>query len=139
MTYIPETLRRQVRARGADQCEYCLLPERYALKRHEVDHIRAEKHGGTTSSDNLCLSCYECNRNKGSDLSSVDPVSDDVVPLYHPRRDTWADHFSLEAAGLVRGKTARGRVTVLLLRMNDPDRILLRRLLIQARQLAIPQ
>lgn len=96
MTYIPEALRQQVRERAKHCCEYCLLHERYALKTHEVDHIRAEKHGGTTVLDNLCLSCFECNRQKGSDLSSVDPVTD------------------------------KGRVTVRLLDFNNPERVAIR-------------
>lgn len=87
MTYIPESLRREVALRAHNQREYCKLPERFTLKRHEVDHIRAEKHGGTTTSDNLCLSCFECNRYKGSDLSSVDPVTDEVITLFHSRRE----------------------------------------------------
>ena len=107
MTYIPENLRRQVWERAKGNCEYCLLNERYVLKRHEVDHIRAEKHGGTTTLDNLCLSCFDCNRQKGSDLSSIDPVTDEVVPLFHPRRDVWDDHFRLVNNGQLEGKTAR--------------------------------
>ncbi len=55
MTYIPESLRQQVRERAQGNCEYCLVNERYALKRHEVDHVRAEKHGGITMLDNLYL------------------------------------------------------------------------------------
>ncbi len=37
---------------------------------HEVDHNYAEKHGGETSEDNLCLSCWICNRLKVTDLCS---------------------------------------------------------------------
>lgn len=80
MTYIPKDLRRQVQARAKGNCEYCLLNEQYSLKRHEVDHVRAEKHGGATILNNLCLSCFDCNRQKGSDLSSVDPLTDEVIP-----------------------------------------------------------
>jgi hypothetical protein len=108
------------------------------VKHHEVDHIRAEKHGGATVTENLCFSCFDCNRNKGTDLSSVDPVNDDVVPLYDPRRDIWTDHFSLDQTGQITGKTAKGRVTVFLLRMNASNRVLLRRILIQSNRLTIP-
>lgn len=129
MTYISEALRRQVRARAKDTCEYCRLHERYAVKLHEVDHIRAEKHGGLTVLENLCLSCFDCNRFKGSDLSSVDPETDDVVALFHPRRDLWNAHFRLDEAH-IEGITPTGRVTVQLLRMNSPERVLRRGLLI---------
>ena len=45
MKYIPEALRRLVRERANERCEYCLFHERYTVKRHEIDHIYAEKHG----------------------------------------------------------------------------------------------
>lgn len=137
MSYIPESLRREVQTRAAGRCEYCLLDERIALKRHEVDHIRAEKHGGLTVAENLCLSCYECNHRKGSDISSVDPISDEVVALFHPRRDRWSEHFRLHGDGHIEGLTARGRVTVLLLKINDPERALLRAQLIQLGELVL--
>lgn len=134
MTYIPESLRQQVRERAQGNCEYCLLHERYALKTHEVDHIRAEKHGGMTLSENLCLSCFECNRQKGSDLSSVDPITDEVVPLFHPRRDIWSDHFQFTPDGKIEGKTAQGRVTVRLLDFNNPERVTIRAALMVLRR-----
>jgi 5-methylcytosine-specific restriction endonuclease McrA len=93
MTYIRESLRRLVFQRANGRCEYCLLHEDDAYMPHEVDHIYAEKHGGETSEANLCLSCAECNRYKGSDLASIDPQTGEVVQLIHPRRDNWSDHF----------------------------------------------
>ena len=130
MTYIPEALRRQVYERANGKCEYCLLPERYAVKRHEADHIRAEKHGGLTTFDNLCLSCFDCNRFKGSDLSSIDPLTDDVVALYHPRRQVWTDHFRFEGA-IIDPLTPAGRVTVRLFHINDQVRVTIRQMLIE--------
>jgi HNH endonuclease len=130
LTYIPENLRREVIERAGGNCEYGLLNERYSLKKHEIDHIRAEKHGGTTVESNLGFSCFECNRHKGSDLSSVDPLSDEVVPLFHPRRDVWREHFRLLIDGRIEGITSKGRVTVILLNINDSERISLRHALI---------
>jgi hypothetical protein len=130
VTYIPDNLRRQVRERANGNCEYCLLNEQYALKTHEIDHIRAERHGGPTTLENLCLSCFDCNRYKGSDLSSIDPVTDEIVPLFDPRRDKWNDHFQVDKDGLINGITAKGRVTVRLLEFNDPERVAIRRALI---------
>ena len=51
------TLRQQVAARAAYQCEYCRMPERYASLPLQVDHVIAEKHGGETSFDNLAYAC----------------------------------------------------------------------------------
>ena len=45
-TYVPAAVRRQVRARAGDRCEYCLLAEDDAFFPREPDHILALKHGG---------------------------------------------------------------------------------------------
>lgn len=52
---------------------------------HEPAHIIAVKHGGETSEENLALSCFVCYRFKGSDVSSIDPVSGQLVPVFNPR------------------------------------------------------
>lgn len=122
MKYIPDSLRRLVRERANDRCEYCLFHERYAVKRHEIDHIYAEKHGGETLDSNLCLSCMDCNRYKGSDLASIDPQTGVIVALFHPRRDQWIEHFRY-SEGYIEPLTAQGRVTVRLLQFNTPDRV----------------
>lgn len=70
MTCIPAEIRRAVRERAKGCCEYCRIPEPYTFMTHEVDHIYAEKHGGETLEANLCLSCWICNRHKGTDLTS---------------------------------------------------------------------
>jgi len=47
-THIPAELRRSVRQRARDCCEYCLIPESMTLAVHEINHVIAEKHGGVT-------------------------------------------------------------------------------------------
>lgn len=98
MSHIPEEVRRLVYERAFGRCEYCRLNELYSMKRHESDHIFAEKHGGETIEANLCLSCIDCNRFKGSDLCSIDLVSGEIVTLFHPRFQDWNDHFRLSGA-----------------------------------------
>lgn len=122
MSSIPDELRRFVYNRANGRCEYCLMPADYAVKRHEIDHVRAEKHGGKTLESNLCLSCFQCNRHKGSDLTSIDPLTDQIVPLFDPRLDKWGDHFRLNGA-MIEPLTAKGRATVFLLQMNDEDSV----------------
>jgi 5-methylcytosine-specific restriction endonuclease McrA len=68
-TRVPAPMRRLVRQRAKACCEYCLIPEAIAFARHQVDHIEAEKHGGSSAEDNLALSCILCNQYKGSDLT----------------------------------------------------------------------
>lgn len=122
MTYIPESLRILVRERAISRCEYCRLNQVYSVKRHHFDHIYAEKHGGETLEENLCLACLECNSYKGSDLASLDPLTREPVFLFHPRRDIWEDHFRLEYAYIV-GISPQGRATARLLKFNDVERV----------------
>ena len=46
---IPADLRRLVAERAELCCEYCLLPEAFALRKHEPDHIVPRQHGGETT------------------------------------------------------------------------------------------
>ncbi|MGB5969018.1 MAG: HNH endonuclease [Spirulinaceae cyanobacterium] len=130
-TYIPAPIRRQVCQRAQDCCEYCLIPNLATFASHEVDHIIAEKHGGLTEIENLALSCSLCNKHKGSDLTSIDPETGEIVPLFHPRQDSWHKHFQLKDAEIV-PLTPKGRVTVRLLQLNLPDRVRERQLLLEA-------
>jgi hypothetical protein len=122
VTRVSAELRRMVRERAGGRCEYCLIPEAVTFALHEVDHIVAEKHGGLTEAANLCLACALCNGFKGSDLTSIDPVSGQIVTLFHPRTERWEAHFVVSAARFD-GKTPTGRATARLLRFNDPDRL----------------
>ena len=90
-TYVPAQLRRDVRERAGGCCEYCRQPEADGLFAHEVEHVIAEKHNGETISENLALACALCNKFKGTDLASIDPDSNEMVRLFHPRIDTWSD------------------------------------------------
>jgi HNH endonuclease len=130
-TYIPIALRRQVEERAYSCCEYCLIPSFATFAAHEIDHIIAEKHGGRTESENLALSCTLCNKYKGSDLASLDPDTEKIVPLYHPRQDLWSEHFRLSGGEFI-PLTAIGRVTTRLLQLNRLDRIEERQLLLNA-------
>jgi hypothetical protein len=97
---------------------------------HELDHIRSQKLGGTTSFDNLCLACAQCNAAKGALASGYDPVTNKLVRLFNPRLDDWDRHFEWNGPTLV-GKTGIGRATVDVLRINDTCRREHRRLLMQ--------
>lgn len=126
--YVPVALRRLVRERAGERCEYCSIPESMCPSTHWIDHVYAEKHGGQTVGENLALACIMCNQHKGTDLASIDPESGSISPLFHPRTDSWADHFRL-VEGTIEPLTPRGRVTVRLLRLNLPYRVEERRLL----------
>jgi hypothetical protein len=131
VTYIPVPLRRQVRERANECCEYCLIPESLTWASHTIDHIIAEKHGGSTTADNLGLACTLCNIRKGSDLASIDKQAGFVEPLFHPRSDRWRDHFQL-IGGQIEPLTPSGRATARLLQFNAPARVQEREVLFAA-------
>jgi len=130
-TYIPAALRNLVMERAEGHCEYCRFPDDAAFLSFEVDHIISEKHGGTTIAENLALACVFCNSFKGTDLGSLDPETGRLTPFFNPRSQTWADHFAVEEDGLLQPRIPEGRVTIAILRMNDPERVAERQLLIE--------
>lgn len=130
MTRIPTDMRERVIKRAQNCCEYCRIHEDDHFLTHEIDHIIAEKHRGETDDTNLCLSCFDCNRNKGSDIGSIDPQTNTYTPLFNPRTMNWDDHFKLEDEFIV-PLTAQGRVTALVLKLNNGKRLIRRRGLIE--------
>jgi hypothetical protein len=126
-----------VRRRAGFRCEYCHFSERFSGLNFQIDHIFAEKHGGLTESENLALSCIYCNSYKGANLSGIDPVTSEIVRLFHPRRDPWNDHFRWQDAVLA-GRTPIGRATIEALRINDATAVALRRLFIRAGVFRLP-
>jgi hypothetical protein len=111
--------------RAGDACEYCRLPQRFSSAPFEIDHVIARKHGGPTHEANLALSCFYCNRYKGSNIAGIDPASGRMVRLYHPRQDRWARHFQWVVRTLV-GRSASARATLEVLAINHPDMMAIR-------------
>jgi len=115
-----------VRRRAGEACEYCRLPQAASqFVRFHIEHVIARQHGGATEPENLALACSFCNFHKGPNIAALDPESGNLVSLYHPRREQWAEHFSWEDTIAV-GLTPTGRATLQLLRMNDWQRLELR-------------
>jgi hypothetical protein len=118
-------LARGVRERAGGRCEYCLMPQFVFPLPFQIDHIVAEKHGGETVPTNLALACPHCNLYKGPNIAGRDPDSGQVVRLFHPRSDSWTEHFQFEGPRIV-GRTPVGRVTVQVLALNAEDLLLFR-------------
>jgi hypothetical protein len=117
--------------RRANACrEYCRMPQQFDGFTHEIDHAIAKKHGGSSTAANLVLACFPCNNHKGPNVAGLDPVTKKLTPLFNPRRHKWARHFNWEGARL-QGRTAIGRVTIAVLKINAHDRALLRASLIE--------
>jgi len=93
--HIPVALARLVRERAGDVCEYCLLPQSSQEATFHVDHILPRAIQGAGSAENLALACVTCSLKKAARTHARDPQSNQVVPLFHPRRDVWSDHFRM--------------------------------------------
>ena len=128
MSPLSTAIRREVRERAEERCEYCLLPENVAFHPHQIDHIVPKQHGGSDDLANLALACVFCNRMKGPNLATLDPDTGELVAFFNPRSSTWTEHFRLEEEHIV-GQTPKGRATVRIFRFNDDVRIKQRRAL----------
>jgi hypothetical protein len=126
-TYIPQALRTEAENHFRGRCAYCLSPQELMNVTFEVDHIRPEKAGGLTVSDNLALSCPLCNGFKGARTHGRDPETGRDVPLFHPRQQNWVRHFRWAAdQQTIEGRTRSGRATVETLQLNNPNLLRLR-------------
>lgn len=112
-----------VSRRAAHRCEYCRAPEATFNFPFEVEHVLPSSRGGGEDDSNLALGRRACNVYKTDHVEAQDPVSHEIVRLFHPRSDPWDEHFMIAASGEVTGRTAVGRATVALLRMNTPNQI----------------
>jgi hypothetical protein len=118
-----------VRERAEERCEYCLMPDSALDLPFHLEHIVASVHRADDRPTNLAWACPRCNLRKGPNLTTIDPIADIVVELFHPRTMIWTEHFSVRD-GIVVGLTPCGRGTVELLDMNQEQRVQLRRRLI---------
>ena len=120
-----------VQARARDACEYCLMPTNSLF---HVDHViptgfvesahldplvpRPEGVPEFDHLDNFAWSCPFCNVFKGRQLTAR--VGRQRIPLFHPRRQIWAEHFVLaEQHLLILGTSPTGVATARALRFND--------------------
>lgn len=124
-------LRSSVRERARRRCEYCGTPESESGLVFAIDHIIARQHGGQTIFGNLALACSSCNYHKGANIFGVDPESQQPATLFNPRLNRWHDHFRWDGLHIV-GRTAVGRTTVWVLKMNSPRQLAVRLALLRS-------
>lgn len=119
---------RRVWERASARCEYCHLPSACYLGPFQIEHIIARQHGGKSEAENLALACIHCNRFKGPNIAGRDPETGEIVRLFHPRQDKWAEHFRWQGPEL-KSLTQIGRVTILVLQINEVEAIAVRKAL----------
>jgi len=119
-------IRARVRERSRNRCEYCQLrQDQSPLALLHIEHIIPKAHGGGGELENLALACIDCNLHKGSNLTGIDPESDQMTELFHPRRHSWQEHFEWRGIYIV-GKTPIGRTTARVPHMNSEEQLTLR-------------
>ncbi len=120
--YISKSNRNTVKGRANNCCEYCKLLQAFSAGNFACEHIIPLKKGGTDDLDNLANSCHPCNWSKAIAISALDPITNQVVPLFHPRKDKWHDHFKWSNDFLTMiGQTPTGRATIIRLKTNRPE------------------
>ena len=125
--HITSQQKKDVVGRAKGCCEYCRSQARFAMQSFSVEHIVPRSRDGETEIENLALACQGCNNHKYTKTEGRDPVSGDLVPLYHPRAQRWRDHFAWnEDCTLIIGLTPVGRATVEALCLNREGLINLR-------------
>lgn len=128
--YISKKLKKLVEERAEGLCEYCLINIEDTYFGGEIEHIISIKHGGKTEAENLALACQPCNRNKGSDLGSINEKTKRLVKFFNPRKDKWYEHFRL-VESVIKPLTNKGKVTTKILGFNEAERVKERKGLIE--------
>ena len=115
---IPPWLRELIASRDEGICQYCRMAQYGQGAPFHIDHIWPRSRGGSTAAENLALQCPHCSLRKSNKAAAPDPSTGLLTPLYHPRRQRWADHFRLDSDGTCSGRDAVGRATVNAMQMN---------------------
>lgn len=131
--YIPKALRDLIAEQAGRRCGYCLTQEAIVGAPMEIDHLFPESLGGSTEEDNLWLACSLCNDHKGDRVAAPDPETGEVVRLFNPRHQSWAEHFAWTVEGdRIVGLTPMVRATAIALNLNRPALVRARRAWVDA-------
>lgn len=116
---ISRAIRRQVRDRAGNRCEYCRHPANFSCAPFVCEHVMPRVRGAGSSASELAWACPACNGHKYAKTHAPDPQTGHSVPLFNPRRQRWARHFVWSRDFLlIEGRTATGRATVATLHLN---------------------
>ena len=61
-----------------------------------VEHIIPRSRGGTSETENLAWACPGCNLHKSNRVEVISADDQEPIPLFHPRRHEWDQHFVWE-------------------------------------------
>ena len=131
--YISDTIRQKVKDRANNCCEYCRIHQEDFFFPFEIDHIISLRHEGKSNFNNLAFSCGTCNRMKAADIGTYLNEKLEFIRLFNPRMDIWEHNFEINH-GEILPLTLIGEATIKLLDLNNPDRIILRQVLMTAKR-----
>lgn len=130
MARVSDKTKQLVTERAGRLCEYCRSPLDFTTDLFAIEHIIPVVESGSNELDNLALACSGCNMYKHDFITEIDPATGEEVFLFHPRKDTWEEHFSWNHDfSQIIGETSTGRATIVRLKMNRTSVMNLRRLL----------
>lgn len=116
---VSRQLRDNIAKQANHRCCYCRSPNAVGVSM-VIDHIIPIVAGGDNTPENLALACFRCNGFKAHHITAKDPETKEFVPLFNPVKQEWHQHFEWNQEHThVLGKTAIGRATIELLRLND--------------------
>lgn len=128
---IPKKIRKQVAKRANHCCEYCKYLKAFCGDPFVIEHINPLSKDGKNTLSNYAYSCFGCNQSKFTATEAIDPITQKTVPLFHPRKNIWNEHFKWSSDLLTaEGITPIGRATIGRLRINRVELVNLRRFLI---------
>lgn len=129
---ISRKLREKIKESARHRCGYCQMPAELIYTQIEIEHIVPVSKGGTDDEENLWLACSNCNTYKSNLIEAIDPETQELVSLFNPRQQVWYEHFGFnsENPAMIFGKTPCGRATVEALRINMPQMIAFRNLMV---------
>jgi len=107
------------------RCEYCKMDDSLQGASFHIEHFHPRSRRGSNDLDNLCYSCSRCNARKAKRIAIDDPLSGQPVPLFNPRRQRWADHFTWKGLRMI-GKTPTGRAMIAYFGFNSERRLKIR-------------
>jgi hypothetical protein len=129
MSRISTKLRDKIRLTAKELCGYCQSPQHLIPIPFEIEHILPIAEGGTNTEENLWLACRVCNSFKHAKTHAVDPKTNRKIRLFNPRKQMWQEHFEFsDDKTAIIGKTACGRATVIVLKLNNPRSVKMRKL-----------
>ena len=117
---VSEAVKQSVRERAKYLCEYCHSLELLSANRFTIDHLVPRSLGGSDDINNLALACRRCNERRYNFVAGIDPETQEIVPIFNPRQQQWADHFVWTLDGtVIQGSTPIGRATCIRFDLND--------------------